>query len=101
NSIGADELSAIVAAKLANNPMPATLEYAVAADLRQGLRDPKLTPYTAVIVRKASDPMPELQLEYVQGPGVAPLMPRTRVQLLTLLPDRTTLAVPARVASRG
>ena len=101
NSNGADEISALMAAKIANRPLPQFSRYAVAREGGQALPDPNLTPYTAVVLRKASDTGEELQLRYVQGPGVAPLRTPSRVQLVMLLPNNSTVAVPARVVSRG
>ena len=49
----------------------------------------------------ASDPRAELELRFLQGPSVPALKPRSRVQLVALLPDNTIAAIPTHVVSRG
>jgi hypothetical protein len=101
NSIGADEMSELIAAKIAKHPLPRFSEYAFSPKAGRNVPDPNLTHYTAVVVQKASDPRAELQLRYLQGPGVTPLTPRSRVQLVALMPDNNTISLPASVVSRG
>ena len=101
NAIGADEMSHLIAAKMTNRSLPRFPEYPLAPEVSQSAPDPKLTAYTAVVLHKASDATAGLELRYVQGPGEAPLTPQSKIQLVVLLPDNQTLAVPAGVVSRG
>jgi len=101
NSNGADELSALMAARIANRPLLRSSDYAVAREPNPDLPLPGMTPYTAVAVQRPDDPQAELQLRYVQSLGVEPLIPGSLIRLAVLLPDKTTRAVPASVVSRG
>jgi hypothetical protein len=100
NSIGADEFSELIAANIAQRPPPKFPQYAISEEASQNVPNPKLT-NTAVIIHQASDPRTQLELRFLQGPGVPPLRPHSRIQLLALLPDNHTIAVPANVVSRG
>ena len=97
NSSGADEISALMAAKMANRPMPPSSDFAAAREPSGG----RSAPLTAVVLRRASDPGADLQFRYVQGLGVAPLRPSSRLQLVVLLPDNSAAIVPVRAGSRG
>jgi hypothetical protein len=101
NSNGADEISALMAARITNRPLPQSTDYAAARAMEPDLPLPGITPYTAAVLQKPGDPQAELQLRYVQSVSVEPLTPGTPIQLAVLLPGNATLAVPARVVSRG
>jgi len=100
NSVGADEFSELIAANIARRPPPQFPEYAVSEEAGQKVPNPKLT-NTTVIIHQASDPRAQLELRFLQGPGIPLLRPRSRVQLVALMPDNRTIAVPASVVSRG
>jgi hypothetical protein len=101
NSNGADEISAFMAAGLANRPLLRSSDYAVAREPNPDLPLAGMTPYTAVVLRRPRDPQAELQLRYVQSVSVVPLTPGSLIQLAVLLPDHSTRAVSASVVSRG
>lgn len=101
NSHGADEISALMAARIANRPLPQSPDYVFARAVDQDLPLPGITPYTAVVLQRPGDPQAELHLRYVQSVAVEPLIPGSLIQLAVLLPDRTTVTVPASVVSRG
>jgi hypothetical protein len=102
NSNGADEMSELIVAKMAERPLPQFPEYALPAEVVQGVAHPNLAPYTAVVIQKASDARAQLQLRYLQGPGVPPLTPRSRMfQLVALMPGNHSIALRASVVSRG
>jgi len=101
NSNGADEISALMAARLANRPLLRSSDYAIARAPNPDLPLPGLTPYTATVLQMPGDPHEDLQLRYVQSLGVEPLIPGSLIQLAVLMPDNTTRRVPASVVSRG
>ena len=101
NAIGADEMSHLIAAKMTNRSLPRFPEYPLAPEVSQSAPDPKLTAYTAVVLHKASDATAGLRTPLCTRAGPAPLTPQSKIQLVVLLPDNQTLAVPAGVVSRG
>lgn len=101
NSNGADELSSLIAANIANRPLPKLPCYEATLEVRYGKPISNLTPFTAVILQHPSDPIAALHLRYLQNPGVAQLRPGRQVQVVCLLPDNSTVVLPAVLKSGG
>ena len=101
NYMGADEISSMMAARIANRPLPPNPNYAFPSNLRRGLPRKDIPPYSALVLRREFDPGAALQLQYVQSKGVAPVPSGTRVGVVAMLPDNSTVTVPARVVTRG
>jgi hypothetical protein len=101
NTIGAEEFSKLVAARITGKPAPAHVELAVSEQVRDSTPDPRWTSFTALVVKRRDEPSATLELQYLQNWGIPPMRPFSNVRVAVRLPDGGEPVLPARVMKGG
>ncbi|HET7731202.1 MAG TPA: hypothetical protein VFK48_14325 [Usitatibacter sp.] len=101
NTIGAVELSRLVAARIAGRPDPQPRRFVLPEKVRTRAPDPDWRLFTALLVKPEGAASRTLWLDYLQNWGVRYLGPTSNVAVVLRTPGQGEVVVPARVVSPG